>query len=275
MGVALMRLDANDMTFRVKGCAVIDGVSCHVAPGELVGLIGPNGAGKSTLLKSIVGLLPHAEGTVLLDGRPIAALSDRERARTLAYLPQERHVEWGLDGRSVVMLGRYPHRRGFGGPSRACRQAVEDALAEVGAGGLADRPFSVMSGGERARILLARALCLGAPLLLADEPITALDPYHQIQVMTLLKRAAARGMGVLVVMHDLTLASRFMDRLILMDGGCVVAEGPPHAVLTPANMTSVYRVSTVFAGDEGHRAIVPWDPLPQFAPPPDEPWDGP
>jgi len=254
-----MRLSADNMTFRVRGRAVIEGVSCRLQGGELVALIGPNGAGKSTLLKSILGLLPGATGEVLLDGRPTRDMSARTRARSLAYLPQERQVEWGLDGRSVVMLGRYPHRRGFGGPSRDCKLVVERALMATDAMALAGRPVSVMSGGERSRILLARALAVGAPLLLADEPLTALDPYHQLHVMALLKRLAKEGMGILTVMHDLTLASRFADRLILMHGGKVVAEGTPDAVLTAENMEAVYRVSV--AGIEGGQGVIAWEML--------------
>jgi iron complex transport system ATP-binding protein len=139
---------------------------------------------------------------------------------------------------------------------------VEQALRDVDAEEFADRSFNVLSGGERARILLARALCLRAPLLLGDEPIAALDPYHQLQVMRLLRDTARAGIGVLVVMHDLTLASRFMDRLILMHEGRIVASGPPATVLSTRNMADVYRVTAVMADEQGHRVVIPWENQP-------------
>jgi iron complex transport system ATP-binding protein len=141
------------------------------------------------------------------------------------------------------MLGRYPHQAGFGGPTPADREAVARAISAVEGEALLDRPISVLSGGERTRILLARALAVEAPLLLADEPIAALDPYHQLHVMEILQARARSGAGVLAVIHDLTLASRFMDRLILMNDGRIIASGPPTAVLTPQNLAQTYRIT--------------------------------
>jgi iron complex transport system ATP-binding protein len=239
-----MRLEASHITVHARGRAIVDGASLAVAPGELVGLIGPNGAGKSTLLRAMLGLTPRASGSVTLDSADFAAMPARERARAIAFLPQDRRVEWRLTAHDVVMLGRYPHQAGFGGATVADREAVARAVAAVEGEHLLDRPIAVLSGGERTRILLARALAVEAPILLADEPIAALDPYHQLHVMEILQARARSGAGVLAVIHDLALAARFMDRLILMDTGRVAAEGVPASVLTPQNLAATYRIRT-------------------------------
>ena len=160
------------------------------------------------------------------------------------------------------MLGRYPHQSGFGGASPEDRAAVGRALTEVDAETLSDRPVAVLSGGERTRILLARALAVEAPLLLVDEPIAALDPYHQLHVMEILRERARSGSGVLAVIHDLALASRFMDRLILMDGGRIAAEGPPSEVLTAHLLAKVYRIDAASGVRAGQPWVLPWSRLP-------------
>jgi len=256
-----MQLTAQDMTVRAPRRIILDRACLTVDAGELVGLIGPNGAGKSTLLRAIVGALPRHAGRVLLDGNPIDAYGARQRARALAYLPQDRHIEWPLPSRAVVMLGRYPHMRGFGPPSDACNKAVDRAMTAVDAADLADRNAAVLSGGERTRVLLARALAVEAPLLLADEPIAGLDPYHQLHVMEILRHAARTGTGVLAVLHDLTLAMRYMDRLVLLADGKVIANGAPADVLTEANLKRVYRVAAVHGSRDGADFVLPWSRL--------------
>lgn len=253
-----MKLEARNITVSVRGTKIVDNAPLDVAPGELVGLIGPNGAGKSTLLKTILGITPRDGGTVTLDGQAFDALPARERARRVAFLPQERRVEWRLPGRDIVMLGRYPHHSGFGGYTSEDGAAVDRAIAAVDGAALLDRPVSVLSGGERTRILLARALAVEAPLLLVDEPIAALDPYHQIHVMEILKELTAKGVGVLAIVHDLVLASRFMDRLALMDRGAVVANGKPADVLTPERLASVYGIDAVSGTRDGVAYTLPW-----------------
>jgi len=237
-----MKLEASNVTVHARGRAIVDGAGLTVAPGELVGLIGPNGAGKSTLLRAMLGLTPRASGSVTLGGADFAAMPARARARAVAFLPQDRRVEWRLTAHDVVMLGRYPHQAGFGGATVADREAVARAIAAVEGEALLDRPFAVLSGGERTRILLARALAVEAPILLADEPIAALDPYHQLHVMEILQARARSGAGVLAVIHDLALAARFMDRLILMHEGQCMADGPPAHTLTPEWLATVYRI---------------------------------
>ena len=237
-----MKLEARAITALAAGWPIVNAASLSVASGELVGLIGPNGAGKSTLLKAMLGLRPRSSGDIQLDGRDFLAMPAEARARAVAFLPQDRRVEWGLPARDIVMLGRYPHRARFGAPSPDDRAAVARALDAVDGHSFIDRPVTVLSGGERTRILLARALAVEAPILLADEPIAALDPYHQLHVMEILRDRAHAGAAVLAVIHDLALAARFMDRLVLMDEGSIAAEGRPADVLTPENLASIYRI---------------------------------
>jgi iron complex transport system ATP-binding protein len=240
-----VRLDAKNISVSIKGKAIVREASFALAGGELVGLIGPNGAGKSTLLKAVLGIRERDHGGVTIDGQDFSALPGRERARRVAFLPQERHVEWRLPGRDVVMLGRYPHHSGFGGYSAADEAAVDRAVAAVDGTELVEKPVTVLSGGERTLVLLARALAVEAPLLLVDEPIAALDPYHQLHVMEILRGLARKGAGVLAVIHDLSLAARFMDRLVVMNRGAVVADGKPADVLTPQLLAEVYRIDGV------------------------------
>jgi iron complex transport system ATP-binding protein len=241
-----MKLEARNISVHVSGHApgraIVNNASLGVASGELVGLIGPNGAGKSTLLKAMLGLRPKIFGDILLNGEDFLAQPAHSRARNVAFLPQDRRVEWRLPAADIVMLGRYPHRARFGAPTQEDRAAVARALDAVDGHSFIDRPVIVLSGGERTRILLARALAVEAPILLADEPIAALDPYHQLHVMEILQQRARAGAAVLVVIHDLALATRFMDRLVLMHEGSIAAEGKPADVLTPKNLAAIYRI---------------------------------
>lgn len=253
-----MKLEAKGVTVGIKGCNIVADASLSVSSGELVGLIGPNGAGKSTLLKAILGIRARDAGTVTLDGHDISLMPPRERARRIAFLPQERRVEWRLSAHDIVMLGRYPHHSGFGGPTVEDEAAVVRALRAVDAEGLSARAVAVLSGGERTRVLLARALAVEAPLVLADEPTGALDAYHQLHVMEILHAMARRGVGVLAVVHDLALAVRFMDRVVLMAGGEVVAEGDPAAVLTPQRLAQVYRIEALRGEHDARSWLLPW-----------------
>lgn len=238
-----MKLEAKGISVAIRDKTLVENASLHVSGGELVGLIGPNGAGKSTLLRAMLGIREITSGQMLLDGRDFFAMPRRERASAVSFLPQERRVEWRLPAHDVVMLGRYPHQSGFGGPTPEDRAAVGRALDAVDGHGLRDCPVAVLSGGERTRILLARALAVESPLLLVDEPIAALDPYHQLHVMEILRERAHNGAGILAVIHDLTLAARFMDRLVLMNAGRIIADGSPADVLTAEQLASVYRIS--------------------------------
>src|SRR5256885_6892153 len=236
-----MRIEANGIAARFGKTSVLEGVDFAVRPGEMVGLIGPNGSGKTTLLRILANLRAPEEGRVHYDGRTAAEVGRSELARQIAYLAQGGTVHWQMRVETLIALGRLPHRRPFQGLDRADRDAIERAMVAADVIPFRLRTMSEVSGGERMRILLARALAVEAAMLLADEPIAALDPLHQLQVMELL-HGITRDRGVLVVLHDLLLAARFCDRLVLLAHGGVLMDGPPGKVLTDANIAEAYGV---------------------------------
>ncbi|WP_232491871.1 ABC transporter ATP-binding protein [Novosphingobium kaempferiae] len=231
--------------------AVLHGICATLRPGELTGVIGPNGAGKSTLVRAMLGLVPKTQGTVSIDGRDVAGMAPRELARLISYLPQGQALHWPLSVERLVALGRLP---GLGPMSRlgeADLSAIHAAMERADVLHLAGRTATELSGGERARVMLARALAVGARGLVADEPLASLDPGHQIDVMELLRAEAAGGSLVVTVLHDLTMAARYCTRLLLVDRGMVVAQGAPEEVLTAERLRSVYGVTgrIDFTGD--------------------------
>lgn len=227
-------LAMSDATARLGGRTVLHGADLRVEAGELVALVGPNGAGKSSLIRAFAGLLPLTGGAARLAGDEVGALSPRERADRAAYLPQERRIAWNLPAVEVAALGA-PFLSG----ARALA-AARDALEEVEAGHLADRGVAEMSGGERARVLLARALAAPSRALLVDEPIAGLDPVAQLMVMERLRARADGGQAVLVSLHDLPLAARFADRAAVMENGAVVADAVPREALRPGILERVF-----------------------------------
>lgn len=241
---ALLELDG--VVARIGAAAVLDGVSLSVGSGELVALCGPNGAGKSSAIRAGLGLTPLHSGVAKLGDEDVRRLSERERGARAAYLPQERHIAWNLPAIEVAALGA---------PFLSGAQALERARAaldEVGAAHLAERGVAEMSGGERARVLLARALVVQAPLLLADEPIAGLDPDAQLLVLERLRARADAGGGVLVSLHDLTLAARVADRVVVLDAGRVVADAAPVEALSPGVLRSVFGLGGVWVeGPDG------------------------
>lgn len=230
--------------------------------GELVGLIGPNGAGKSSLLAALAGSLPY-EGTLEIAGHDVTHMDLRTRAKQLAYLPQERRVDWPVTVERLVMLGRLPHLGPFRQPGADDAAAVTRALTAVDALHLKDRNATKLSGGEMGRVLMARALAVETPFLLADEPVAALDPAHRLLTMETLKTHATQNHGVLVVLHDLGLAARFCDRLIVMDHGHIVAQGPPAEVLTDTLLADVYGITARRETHAGALSLTPWRTLEQ------------
>ncbi len=252
-----MLVEARDVSVALAGVPVLHSVSIGVGPGEVVGLIGPNGAGKSTLMRALLGLVRTTTGTVLLGGRPVAALAARERALRAAYVPQAREVAWALDVRTLVGLGRLPHLRPGARPGPADAAAVDRALDLMDLGRLAGRSATALSGGETARALTARALAQETPLIVADEPVAGLDPAHQLALMEAFAGIASAGRGVLVSLHDLGLAAHWCHRLVLLDGGRLAAKGEPAAVLTVDRLASVYGVRARILHDAGSTVVIP------------------
>jgi len=227
-------LSLEGVSARLGARQVLDGVDLRVAAGEVVALCGPNGAGKSSAIRAALGLIPLDVGRATLGGVEVGGLSARARAERAAYLPQERRIAWNMPAIEVAALGA-PFLKGGEALERA-----RAALDEVGVGELADRGVAEMSGGERARVLVARALVADAPLLLADEPIAGLDPDAQRLVLERLRARAARGAGVVVSLHDLSLAAVFADRVVVLDHGRSVADGAPMQALSTDVLRRVF-----------------------------------
>ncbi|MEJ0074841.1 MAG: ABC transporter ATP-binding protein [Alphaproteobacteria bacterium] len=234
-------LSARNITVSIGTKAIVLEASLSLSAGELVALVGPNGAGKTTLMRALSGLVP-AQGTITLAGKPLGTLSPRERARAVSYLPQGHIFHWPMSVEEIVMLGRAPHGDTFSAAAPDDRAAVAQALAVTETEVFAQRAVTTLSGGEKARVALARALATQAPVLLADEPTAALDPRHQLTVMAMLRRAADSGGAILAIMHDLTLAARFADRVLVMNEGRIVADGPPAQALATERLAAVFGI---------------------------------
>lgn len=235
---------------------ILHEVDMALYPGELVGLIGPNGAGKTTLLRALARLLPPKSGQVLLDGQDIWRLSARQTAQWVGRVPQSANATWPYAIEHVVRMGRYPHRGWLAPHNQRDQSAVEEALNRMILKPLRNRAFNTLSGGEQQRVLIARALAQEPKVLLLDEPIANLDINHQLQVLTLVRdRVREQQLAALLAIHDLELAARFCDRLILLNQGRIWAAGPPAEVL------QVDHLRTVF----GVKAHLYRDPLGQWA----------
>lgn len=251
-------ISIKDLHAELAGKPVLHGVSFDIRAGEFVGLVGPNGAGKSTLLRAALGLIA-SRGDVALSGADIRMLSARQRALLASYLPQERDIAWSLSVERLVWLGRSPHRAAFKPVTPRDGETVEEAMRIMEIDGLRLRPATALSGGEKARVLVARALAQDAPLMLADEPTAGLDPSHQIALMRTFSRLAAQGHGIVACLHDLGLAARWCTRLVLLNRGRVVADDAPLSVLTAARLREVYNVETFVAEHAGGPIVHPYD----------------
>jgi iron complex transport system ATP-binding protein len=221
------------------GRQVLTEISAALHQGEVTAILGPNGAGKSSFVACLAGLLP---GPVSLDGQALSAMDPRARAQSIGLLPQGGDVYWDLTVEALVGLGRLPHQGRWASPTAADRAAIAAALMATDCMAFKERKVLSLSGGERARVLLARVLAGEPTWLLADEPLANLDPRHQLDVLAVLKAAAQAGRGVVVVLHDLALAYRWADRVLLLSEGRLVADGPPAQVLTEARIAEVYGV---------------------------------
>ncbi len=235
-------IEVTDLVVERGGTRVLGTVSLSVKDGTVLGLVGPNGAGKTTLLQTINGFLSPTAGTVRVGGDRVETLAAAELGRRVGVVPQESSVGFDFDVETLVEMGRYPHRGRFGTPTAADREAIETALERTETKSLRDRPITTLSGGQRRRVLIARALAQDPAVLLLDEPTASLDINHQTAILSLVRSIAASDRTVVLAIHDLDLAARFCDRLVLLDEGRIRARGRPETVLTAERLEAVFGV---------------------------------
>ena len=242
---------------------VLSGVTARFSKGAVTGIVGPNGAGKTTLFRVALGLMKTSSGTVKVLDKALPQWSREGLARSIAYLPQGSDAHWPLQARQLVALGRLPHRAAFASLSAVDSIAIDEALVRCDARQFGERRMDQLSAGERARVLFARALATAAPILLADEPAAYLDPAHQLRLMELLREEASRGTAVAVTLHDLALASRHCDEIIVLDRGRIAGQGAPEAALSDAALARVFGISAMHTPDPagGRAALTPWTRL--------------
>jgi len=243
-------VEVDGVSVSLGGVSVLSGASLSVEPGTFLGLIGPNGAGKTTLLRAANGIVDPDAGSVRVAGEDVHALSSREASRRVATVPQDTSLSFAFTVREVVEMGRHPHRDRLGREANAGDgDPVEAAMERAGVARFAERPVTEISGGERSRVLLARALTQDAPVLLLDEPTASLDVNHQVRTLDLVSGLAAGGKTVVAAIHDLDLAARFCDELALLSGGDIAARGPPESVLDADALEAAFDVPIAVGPD--------------------------
>lgn len=259
-------IEVGGFTVRYGTKTVVDAIDITLRPGELVGLVGPNGAGKTSFLRALLGLVP-SEGGASVGGRMLAGMTAKERARLFAYLAQGGPIHWPLSVESLVALGRVPHKTPWQKLMQEDTAHIEDAMTATGVQAFRHRLVTHLSGGERARVMLARALAADAPYLLADEPAASLDPHYQLEMMALLRAHIDDSHGGIVVLHDLNLAQHYCDRLVVIDKGRLVADGSPADVLSDRLLSDVFAIRAARWSEGGDSFIVPRGMVPAAAAP--------
>jgi iron complex transport system ATP-binding protein len=244
-------ISAQNLSYEIQAETLLEGVDLHADRGQLVGLIGPNGAGKSTLLRTISGILNYREGTVRLDGDDLKSLSSRDIAAGLALIPQIAPYTHGFTSIELVLMGRYPHLGRFQIEGKEDDRIARDSMRLTRTEQFADRTLDTLSGGERQRVFVSRALAQQPRVLLLDEPTSNLDVLHQLKVLDLVRQLVDDGLTAVAAIHDLNMAARYCDRLVLLKGGRVLDEGSPEEVLVPETIQSAF----------GVRAAVYRDPM--------------
>ena len=242
-------LVVQELSVALGGTEIISDISVSVESGELLGIVGPNGAGKTTLIRAIQCTLPATQGSVTVEGQPVERLSARERGRLIASVPQETRLSFSFTVEHAVAMGRNPHIGRFGTADETDHQAVQRALEQTQLTEFADRQVTELSGGERQRVLLARAFAQDAPLLLLDEPTANLDINHAINTLDLVRTVVDEGTAAVAAIHDLDLAARYCDRLLLIADGELLAVGSPESVLTSHRLKAAFDVETVVSED--------------------------
>jgi iron complex transport system ATP-binding protein len=241
-----LRVDVDGLELRYDRARILSGIDLHLEPGERVCLVGPNGAGKSSLLRCLTGLVQPSAGEIRLDGVPLAGIERSTLARTISVVPSQVDLPFSMPVEEVVRLGRIPHENPFTGLTHLDHATAEAAIGRVGIEKLRGRDLRQLSMGERQLVLVAMAVAQGGRLIVLDEPTVHLDLRHQVDVLSLLTRLTDDGLTVLAVLHDLALAAHFFPRLVLLDEGRLVADGPPRDVLTPDRIRDVYAVDPRF-----------------------------
>ena len=248
-----MKLAASDLCVALGNRVVITDVTVDLRAGELTAVLGPNGAGKSTLLRALAGLLPPARGGVTLEGKSVGDWDKSRLARHIGFLPQQRIVHWPLTVERTVGLGRMPYHDA----ATTGRSAVESAMTDMDVSQFRSRPVTDLSGGELARVLLARVLAQETAILLADEPAAGLDPAHQLALLDRFAKLAKSGRAVAIAMHDLSLAARYCQRIILLKNGRVLADGTPDTVLTAPLLRTAFGIDAAIAKIDGMPVVLP------------------
>jgi iron complex transport system ATP-binding protein len=254
-----MILAAENLAFGYPGRLVGQGVSLGVQAGEVLALLGPNGGGKTTLLKTLLGLLKPQGGRVFLEGKPLADFPVAERARRIGYVPQAHAGAFAFSVRDVVLMGRTAHQGLFASPSKADRALAQSKLAELGIAHLSEQPYTMISGGERQLVLIARALAQEPRVIVLDEPTASLDFGNQGKVLRQIGDLKSRGLAVLFTTHDPNHALRHADRVALLSGGTLLAAGPPIEMLTASRLADLYgaEIHTLQSATSGNIAFLP------------------
>lgn len=254
-----MLIETQNLSFRIGEKQLLDNVSINIGKGQIIGLIGPNGAGKSTLLKVLANVLSADSGSYFLAGKSIKQYKEKELAKKIGYLAQNATAHWPLSVQRLIELGRLPYQGARSAINSKDSLAIQAAINKTETAHLLERIVTTLSGGEQTRVFLARLFASKPEVIFADEPIAALDPYHQLHIMEILQEHARQGGTVIVVMHDINLASRFCDQLILMDKGAIRCTGRINDLLQNNVLTDTFRIKLKMFCEGDSYAITPWE----------------
>lgn len=250
-------LEATALSIKFANKTILDDIDFSMNAGELIGIIGSNGSGKTTLLRTLSGMLPENNNKVQFLGRSLSDYNRKKLAQKMAYLPQGNESHWSITVENLVMLGRLPHRKPWQGCSDLDKKIVQKVLQDCDVSQFTNTTVDTLSGGERARVFLSRALAVEPQLLLVDEPIAGLDPGYQLDVMQKFRQLSNSGMGIICVIHDLTLAGRYCHKLLMLGGQKIISYGKPDQVLSSENLARCFNIKVHKGEAEGHAFVIP------------------